>query len=376
MLQLIGLVGLSASFLLLNESLRFPGALAAMPVMATVVFIAGIHGGHGFASRLLSQRFPVFVGRLSYSLYLWHWPINSFVDYAAASQNDMLRAGGKVALTMALSLLSFYVIESPFRKWLAAPAAGWTAIGVVVSAIALSPLGITINREGYPRAWLQDLRDGGRVFNRGGQRGAVALYGDSIAASFAKVVIEACVANDCECQVFAVPGGNPVPKSQAGSDGMWEQAVAAWRLEKPSMVIVAIAWLPYLREDPTLITTMVDELRPLTRRIVLLSVAPELPVKEVRAYLREGGKLPLCEDVERSVVRRRINANLRELVGGNVTVIDVDKYFVDPTGVMRVLDTAGNSLFHDQGHLAYRGTLLLKQAIWNEIGRMPEKPVD
>jgi peptidoglycan/LPS O-acetylase OafA/YrhL len=371
--QVIGLLGLVGAFIFLNESQPFPGALALIPVLATVALIGGMHAGCGVAKRLLSHRVPVFIGRLSYSLYLWHWPINSFVDYAAASQSDVRRACVKVAATIALSILSFRIIESPLRKWLAAPTARWAAFALVLFSISLSPLGLLINREGYPRAWLKDLPNGGRIFNRGGERGTVALYGDSIAASFAKVVKEVCAANGFECRIMAVPAGKPVPKGQADPDGMWEEAVAAWRRQRPNIVIVSIAWGSYLEKDPILIRRMIEELRPMADRIVLLTAAPSLPIDEVRKYLRDAGQLPLHEDVDQSISRQRINAALRELAGGNVTAIDVDNHFVDENGVMRVFDASGNSLFQDRGHLAYRGTLLLKQAIQDELQQFPAK---
>lgn len=370
-LQMIGLGGLSVSFILLNESRPFPGSLALIPVLATVALIAGMREAHWLAGNVLGHPAAVLIGRLSYSLYLWHWPINSFVDYSVAMQSESVRAGIKVLTTAALAYVCYYGIESPLRTLLAAPQLKRAAFGLLVVAMLISPLGLAVNREGYPRAWPPHVAEGGRVFNRGGDRGVVAIYGDSIAASFAKLVKEVCLAEAWECRIMAVPGAIPVPQGHKAQPGMWEDAINAWRRDKPHTVIIGIAWGSYLERDPNIIRRMIDEVSSVTDQIILLTSAPSLPVAEVRSFLRDGGKLPLLERVDDAKVRKRVNAALHEFIGGKVSVIDVDDQFVDEQGVIRVLDPRGHSLFQDRGHLAYRGTALLEEAIRDGLHRTP-----
>ncbi|MCW2606048.1 MAG: O-antigen acetylase, partial [Frankiales bacterium] len=78
-LSLAGLVGVVASAFLVRPGVPFPGVVALLPVLATVAVLAGGAGGRtGVASRLLSLRVPRYLGRISYSLYLWHWPVTVF----------------------------------------------------------------------------------------------------------------------------------------------------------------------------------------------------------------------------------------------------------------------------------------------------------
>jgi peptidoglycan/LPS O-acetylase OafA/YrhL len=71
----IGLIALTASAEFIHASM-FPGFVAAIPVIATLLLLlAGAGAPQSSASRQLSTRPAQAIGRLSYSLYLWHWPV-------------------------------------------------------------------------------------------------------------------------------------------------------------------------------------------------------------------------------------------------------------------------------------------------------------
>ena len=102
---------------LYDEHTAFPGLAALPPCLGAALLIAaGEDGRHGF-SRIMSWHPIVFVGLISYSLYLWHWPIIVLYQQASA---DFLIAWPVKAVLAALSLLvaaaSWRFIERPFRK--------------------------------------------------------------------------------------------------------------------------------------------------------------------------------------------------------------------------------------------------------------------
>jgi hypothetical protein len=71
----------------------------------------------GLANRLLSTRIPVFIGRISYSLYLFHWPIIIFYkNFNIGSELSLTAAAGIICATFILAILSYYLIEQPARK--------------------------------------------------------------------------------------------------------------------------------------------------------------------------------------------------------------------------------------------------------------------
>lgn len=76
-------------------------------------------GSNRVSAVFLQNRSAIFIGRISYSLYLWHWPVmvslKKIRDYGFVSSNALLSAIG-IGSLIVLSLLSFYFIEEPFRR--------------------------------------------------------------------------------------------------------------------------------------------------------------------------------------------------------------------------------------------------------------------
>jgi len=93
----------------------FPGAAALLPVAGSVALLS--KPAEGWAGRLLSSKTLVWVGALSYSFYLWHWPVLAFMRYYTGA--EVLSLGFSllfIALTLALSVASYYGIEQAFRS--------------------------------------------------------------------------------------------------------------------------------------------------------------------------------------------------------------------------------------------------------------------
>lgn len=90
----------------------------SLAVVAGACLVIG-SGSNRISACLLENRFAVFTGKISYSLYLWHLPIlvtlKKVNDYGTISSVPVLVAVGIGSLLL-LSLLSFYLIEKPFRK--------------------------------------------------------------------------------------------------------------------------------------------------------------------------------------------------------------------------------------------------------------------
>lgn len=371
-LQFAGVLGLLASFVCLDEATTFPGPSALLPTLATVAVIAGARRGEGIVARMLGCRLPVLIGRLSYSLYLWHWPIDSFVDYVMPLRDDMTRGCVKIAFTVAASWLSYRFVESPLRRRLAAPGAARAAFGMAIaSLVLLAPIGMIVNREGYPRPRRDDVPLGGRIFVPPSGRGVVSLYGDSIGASFARVTRDVCKDAGFGMRSMALPAEKPWPRPDGTRDGMWEEAVRAWGKDRPDVVIIGVDWQTCPGAISDVLERMIGELDPLTDRIVLLTPAPRLPVPDVREYARSGGSFPLREDGDDEKVRVAAKSALERATRGKVVIVHVDPSFVDSRGVLTVFDDSGRSLFHDRGHLGYRGTARVASALGRALGGDP-----
>jgi len=111
-----GLIAIAVSAVLLNAKTPFPGAIAGLPVLGTMLVIwAASDGAHGSPWTL--WRFPPiqWLGDISYSVYLWHWPIIIFAPaafgHALTWQNDLII----IAAILLVSWLSKKLVEDTFR---------------------------------------------------------------------------------------------------------------------------------------------------------------------------------------------------------------------------------------------------------------------
>lgn len=108
-----GLAVIAAGLLLISEdSIGFPAPWALLPVVgAALVIAAGVNGEPEY-QRFLQNPISVYVGNISYSLYLVHWPVIVFIVAGSASVATYVVA---VLLAFGLAIGSYHLIENPLR---------------------------------------------------------------------------------------------------------------------------------------------------------------------------------------------------------------------------------------------------------------------
>lgn len=111
----VGIILLAASFVFI-ESAGFPGFQAILPVAGTLALIAGANDTPRNPGRFLSLPAVVFIGLISYSLYLWHWPILVLSRYWRINYSSVFEVSAWLALAFIVSALSWRFIEQPFRR--------------------------------------------------------------------------------------------------------------------------------------------------------------------------------------------------------------------------------------------------------------------
>lgn len=109
----LGVVGIVASGFLLDADDAFPGWIALLPVLSTVAVIAA--GPGSWLGRVSQLRPVLWIGNISYSLYLWHWPLIVLLPYVTGRPLTTL---DKVAIGIASILLAWFsyrFVETPIR---------------------------------------------------------------------------------------------------------------------------------------------------------------------------------------------------------------------------------------------------------------------
>ena len=123
-----GLALMTASLWLVTPTSSFPGPAAALPVLGTALVItAGTGAARPLRLGPLTSRAATYVGDVSYSLYLWHWPI-IILGTAVWGRSLPVLAWLAVAFSAA-AMYSYHLVEDPIRRsrWLepSAPRPGW-----------------------------------------------------------------------------------------------------------------------------------------------------------------------------------------------------------------------------------------------------------
>jgi peptidoglycan/LPS O-acetylase OafA/YrhL len=118
-MSILGLALIVASAVLLKESLPFPGFYALLPCIGTCLVIVANsrHSGQELtvSGQMLAARPIVWIGLISYSLYLFHWPILVFAKYWFGRDLTTLETVVAIALMASMAWLSWKFVEQPLR---------------------------------------------------------------------------------------------------------------------------------------------------------------------------------------------------------------------------------------------------------------------
>jgi len=129
----MGFAAIAVSLVVLNDRTPFPGLWALLPCLGTAAVLVAPQGD---ANRLISVRPMVWVGDISYSLYLWHWPLLVYAHMAFGLSVAVTAAA--VVLAFILAGLSRRYVEEPWLRpqprpvWIPAAVATAVSIGICV----------------------------------------------------------------------------------------------------------------------------------------------------------------------------------------------------------------------------------------------------
>lgn len=143
----LGLIALSVFALSWRST--FPGWNALVPCAGAALVVWSGTGADTPVKRLLSLRPIVFLGLISYSLYLWHWPLLTFARYYTVRELSVTERVALLSVAIMLAVLSWRFIEQPFRgrnrvlarRGILVAAGTVTAFGAVFALVAVGAQG-------------------------------------------------------------------------------------------------------------------------------------------------------------------------------------------------------------------------------------------
>jgi peptidoglycan/LPS O-acetylase OafA/YrhL len=124
LLSIVGLCAILYSAFTLTSHDTFPGLNALLPTIGAALLlytnrdgfisVDGNDGNQGIVNKLISNKLFVFIGLISYSLYLWHWPMIVYINYTAVEMT-LISKLGLVVSAIGVAYLSYRYVETPFR---------------------------------------------------------------------------------------------------------------------------------------------------------------------------------------------------------------------------------------------------------------------
>jgi peptidoglycan/LPS O-acetylase OafA/YrhL len=148
---LVGLLGVLISGILwttvnVNEAIAFRGGFFLAATATAAVLASIVVAPKSIVPRCLAVPPLRYLGRISYGLYLWHFPLFIYLDHARTGLEGFALFGLRFACTVVIATMSFYLVEQPIRRrrflksrttWAATPAAVAGVVAVVFVATTL-----------------------------------------------------------------------------------------------------------------------------------------------------------------------------------------------------------------------------------------------
>jgi len=416
----IGWIGLSliaGSLFLLTEDMVFPGFLALPPTLGAAMLILAGHCAHNRVSNFLAVKLLVWVGLVSYSAYLWHWPLLAFIRYGHG-EVGVIPGIVVLILTFGLAWLSYLYIERPARSS-RATAKMVFAVQYIVPAGAIAVLALgAMYIDGYGLRWqseeykssLAALRDRTRpaylfdyvcqrqritaadiqnehcvLGTKGAAQPKVILWGDSNAAHYVGVI--GAIAREAgfsfrnielgSCPpIFANP--EPFVNAKRLPDCLGSAATIRVAIQAADIVIISASWTDYLKRSDNFLDIMFSTTQSLSdagKQVILMAKAPVVTGYDRRCR-EKALSYPFLEcsygaasaTAEVTSVNNRLKAYAERTP--NVTYFDITPYLC-PAGRCSAFDAAGKSLYYDPSHLSLQASWEIGELILSKVG-VPE----
>ena len=386
LLTICGLGLILSSFYLIQNNKGFPGAYPIIPCLGTVAVLA-LGGTKGPVNSLLSSKPLNYIGRISYSLYLWHWPVIVFSRYLSVSYSPILI----LAVSLVLGSLSYHLIENPFRRGFQGSMQIMWAAPIIV-AICLLPivfyhsnpalsekLGNIESPESMTRGWDFDATSlilkgkNGIVVGPSEKSPSIALVGSSHARVLSGALALFSEESDTQSIVLATSGAGITLKENAASRGaslLNSQRFAILERLRPKIIIVAGMWSSERNAGNDFKNNLEHCLARLSKyseRVIVLSQVPQCSLppgyeKSLRKYLvalNRSGEVAKIEASNQAVEANScVESIIKSMGNTRVSYLSIYEDLITKDGFVEVMRD-GRLTYSDFHHLNDFGALIV-----------------
>ncbi|WP_020473817.1 acyltransferase family protein [Zavarzinella formosa] len=392
-----GLASILLPVCLYDEKTLFPGLSAMPPVLGAALLIWA--GGRPVVNRFLSWRPVVFVGMISYSLYLWHWPVMMLAQYREAMPLPILDRVSLVFGSLLLGAASWRFVETPFRTKTFLATRPRLLMGMGTAVLALYATGVILySRNGFekrisPEAarflatgapekdWMrlmtaQDIPDNMIWHGDRSTPPSILVWGDSY-AMVTNPAIESLSRKTGVNSCMATRLGTPplldfIPENRVdyvyGCLQFNDAVMNYLRKTKIPTVILVARWSFYVDapEGAAALLKTVDSLNTLGIRICFMREVPRYPFDVPRTLARHAmlgrdfKELALPAEIQDSM-DQMYGELLPKLTERGVTILDPLPFLRSPENPRLLLPyTSDGSLYIDPVHLSKLGAVTVE----------------
>lgn len=423
----VGLAIIAAGYAFVPDSSRLAGFVALVPALGTLAVLASITDSSSGPARLLAKAPFVWIGKLSYSLYLWHWPLMTIGSAVFLLTGHTSRTGKLVGFVaaVAVSVAAYGLIEQPLRRRGPGRGLRLAAIGVLFCT-ALAACVVLSQRHSEPNdlrlfdqpAFYGRLYDvspatiattpparfsdllmptkplrinppelGGIVHRWGASAPELVVLGSSHGTMYGHLIDGICRDLNVSVAFLTASGAGvffPTPVGSAfateASARSFDQARRHWIAEwRPSAVLVIDKWdssAPDDHEVSERMNNLLAELLPHSRRVVVFTQPPVLRIGEnvnlreyVGWYASRFGRLPRIDPDENERVRQRVASAIESIArpaDARIRPLRIDGLFYKGDGSVRYAD-GRRFLYADDDHLSESGVEVARGLITDAI---------
>jgi peptidoglycan/LPS O-acetylase OafA/YrhL len=146
----VGVAGVAGSAALwttvsYNEPFAFRGGFLLAALATAAVLFSVVSAQRSALARCLSVAPLRYIGRISYEMYLWHYPLFTYLDAARLGFGGLALFGVRVAVTVAVATASYYLVGRPIRR--GALRSGWVLRVVTPATVALTAIAVVVATE-------------------------------------------------------------------------------------------------------------------------------------------------------------------------------------------------------------------------------------
>lgn len=303
LLTVFALGGILLLLVLVNEHATFPGFIALFLCIFTGILI----NSKSQISRIVFEnKFVIFFGLISYSLYLFHWPVLAFARYILNIESDKIPLPiivqiSCVVVVFLLSIFSYYLIEQPLRRTSSNGKETALYYFVMPSLVVLGLSIVSISTNGYPQRLdnsgvmakyqfnhidkerCPSLVQLGCVGGNPNSSSEVMLYGNSHGEHYFDFIADVSQAFDYKVNLYA-KGGCSLTSLSYSCDSVRKHFLEALEVGKPEVVVLAFRWDIENRKDHTLsaLKHLIKESLTRSNRVIVLAQPPLLTVNPAK----------------------------------------------------------------------------------------------